>query len=71
MKELKDEIRDVIGYNKANFNFKTIAILKSYLCCRICMNRKTLRNNPEYRSNLFYEKGFEALDKELDVAYII
>lgn len=33
--------------------------------------RKSLRNNPRHRTILYYEKGFERIDKALDMAEII
>jgi hypothetical protein len=69
--DIKDEIKEVIGENKADFNYKTTSILKSLICCLSCRRRSTLRKNARHRNVLYYEKGFERLDKELDIANII
>lgn len=71
VQEIKDEIREVTGQNKARFNFKTKDILKSYLCCLCARGYRTLRNNRGYRNRLFFEKGYNKLNKELDLAYFV
>ena len=65
-------MKKVIGEGKANFNFKTMGVLKSYICClRIVRNREKLRKTPELRQVLYFNKGLERLDKEADLAYIV
>lgn len=54
IKELKTEIKEVIGCNKAHFGYKTTSILKSLCCCFLFFKWKTLRNNPSMRNFLFY-----------------
>ena len=44
IKEIKDEIKEVTGQNKAKFNYKTLDILKSYLCCLCCRKYSYLRS---------------------------
>ena len=60
----------MIGDNKADFNFKTWHIIKSIFCCLACKSRSKM-NKQRDRNNYFFEKGFEKLDKELDIAEII
>lgn len=44
VKEIKDEIKQVVGKaNKASFNYKTLSILKALICCLIFRDRKGLR----------------------------
>ena len=63
---------DVLGYgNKASFNHKTFDVLKQHLCLRVINNRTKLRMKAKTRHALFFIKGQEALDKEMDIAYII
>ena len=43
-------MKKVIGEGKANFDFKTMGVLKSYICClRIVRDREKLRKSPELR----------------------
>ena len=71
VKEIKDEIREVTGMNKAKFNYKTANILKSYLCCLCVRKYSYLRENKNFRQKLYFEKGYEKLNKELDLAYFV
>ena len=34
-------------------------------------DREKLRRHPDKRNSLFFIKGMESLDKEMDIAYII
>ena len=62
----------VMGENKANFNFKTLGVIKSYICgLRIIRARDKLRKDPEVRQVLYFNKGLERLDKEADIGYIV
>eukprot|EP00347_Sterkiella_histriomuscorum_P022902 403336727 len=72
VQEIKDEIRQVIGKaNKASFNYRTMSILKALACCLIFRDRKTLRKDPGKRKVLYFLKGRQRLDKEMDLGYII
>jgi hypothetical protein len=72
IKEIKDEIKEVIGKNnKANFNHKTLSILKSLICCLIFRRRDKLRKDPSKRNVLYFLKGRERLNKEMDVANVV
>ncbi len=57
--------------NKADFNFKTVGILKSIICCWMFKERKSLRYKAETRNVLYFLKGRQKLDKEMDVANMI
>ena len=46
-------------------------MLKHHLCLRVLSDRRKLRNDPKKRNALFYNKGKEALDKEMDLSYIL
>ena len=46
-------------------------MLKQHICLRAIANRDKLRMHPKKRNALFFIKGMEALDKEMDIAYII
>ena len=71
MTEIKNEIKDVVGLKKMNFNYKTTSILKSLFCCLSFRKRSALRTNPRHRNILYFSKAFERLDKELDLSYFI
>ncbi|CDW77920.1 UNKNOWN [Stylonychia lemnae] len=72
VKEIKEEVKQVIGKdNKANFNHKTVSILKSLICCLILRNRTKLRNDPSRRNVLYFLKGRQMLNKEMDIAWIV
>ena len=61
-----------MGENKDNFTFKTIGVLKSWICgLRILRAKDKLRVNPELRQVLYFVKGLERLDKEADIGYIV
>ena len=42
-----------------------------YLCCRFIRSRESLRNSKRRRQTLYFQKGLQVLDKEMDVGYII
>lgn len=72
IKEIKDEIKEVIGKNtKANFNHKTVSILKSLICCSMFRKREKLRWDPGNRNVLYFLKGRERLNKEMDLSNIV
>jgi hypothetical protein len=62
---------EAIGHNRVKFDYKTTSILKSLFCCLIICKRKFLRERKSTRQTLFYMKGFDQLDKELDISKII
>ena len=67
-----ESMRKTLGYvQKANFNHTTIDVLKHHICLRIIGDRRKLRDHPKTRNALFWNKGREALDKEMDLAYIL
>ena len=69
---LFDSMQQVLGKNKVNFNFKTSGIIKMFACLRILRKREWLRmHSPGSRQILFFLKGREALDKEMDISYVI
>lgn len=57
--------------NAADFNLKTMGILKGLLCCRLMRKFPSLRQAPNDRQYLFYQKGEDRLNRELDVQYIL
>ena len=70
--EIKESMKKVLGLrDKANFNHKTIDVIKQHICLRKIANRDKLRYSAPKRNSLFFIKGQEALDKEMDIAYII
>jgi len=71
-KAFRDAMDDGLGKNTAaRFNYKTSAILGTLLCCRIVKPRAKLRMDPKGRNTLFFFKGLERLDTELDMGYLI
>lgn len=65
-------MRNVLGFdNKADFTHRTWDILKHLVCLRFVHDRTKLRMNAKSRHDLFFIKGLEALDKEMDIAYIL
>lgn len=57
--------------NAADFNLKTTGILKGMLCCKIFRKTPGLRMSPSERQLLFYQKGEDRLNRELDVNNIL
>ena len=57
--------------NSADFKHKTWDIIMHHVCLRAVNDRTRMRFNKSTRKNLFFEKGKEYLDKEMDVAYIV
>ena len=41
--KIKKAMKRVIGWDKAEFDLKTLGIIKMYLCCRIMKSRQSLR----------------------------
>ena len=71
-KRIMDSMKKTLGYTgKANFNHKTFDVLKHHVCLRVIGDRRKLRDHPKTRNALFWNKGREALDKEMDLAYIL
>ena len=65
-------MQKVMGEKKADFNFKTLDVLKAWICgARILRARDKLRGKPELRQVLYFNKGLERLDKEADIGYIV
>ena len=65
-------MQKTLGKGKANFVFKTSGILRMLVCCQIARNRNWLRNkSAKTRQVLYFMKGRELLDKEMDIAFII
>ena len=65
-------MQKTLGKGKANFVFKTSGILGMLMCCRLARKRDYLRNkSAKTRQVLYFMKGRELLDKEMDVAFII
>lgn len=65
-------MQKVLGKGKTNFNFKTSNILKMLVCCRLARKRDHLRfTSGDTRQVLYFAKGREKLDKEMDIAFII
>ena len=61
-----------LGAGKADFVYKTKGILATAFCCRLMRGRKFLRrHSAATRQVLYFSKGREHLDKEMDIAFII
>lgn len=58
-------------FTRANFDYKTISVLKQYLCCRMLRDRSSLRKYRQTRSDFYFYQGLDHLNKESDMAYII
>ena len=56
---------------KANFNHKTIGVIKDYLCFRFLRSNDHLRKQARTRNSLYFRKGLMKLDKEADIGFII
>ena len=57
-RRIKKSMKKVIGWDKIDFNLKTIGIIKMYLCCRLVRSRKALRYmSPSTRQSLFFFQG--------------
>ena len=71
-KRLFDSMQLVLGKGKVNFSFATMGIIKMMVCLRIIRSRKYLRNKSKgTRDVLYFLKGRERLDKEMDISYIV
>ena len=57
--------------DRAKFNHKTLGVILNYLCLRVARDRDTLRNSARTRTDLYFDKGLEKLNKEADISYII
>ena len=69
---LYESMHKVLGKVKVDFNFKTSGIIKMFGCLRLIRNRDKLRKkSKDTRQVLFFLKGREALDKEMDIGYVI
>ncbi len=72
IQEIKDEINLVTGRkNTADFKLKTVGILRGILCCTIFRKFPSQRQTIAQRQLLFYQKGEDRINKELDVLYIL
>ena len=71
-KRLYDSMMKVLGKGKVNFDFKTTGIIGMMACLRILRKRESLRmQSHNTRQVLFFLKGRERLDKEMDLGYVI
>ena len=69
---IKQSMKKVLGMTeKANFNHKTLDVIKQHICLRKITDRNKLRYAARKRNSLFFIKGQEMLDKEMDISYII
>ena len=67
-----DSMLAVLGKGKVNFNFKTTGIIRMMFCLHIVRSRSWLRMKSHgTRQALFFLKGREALNKEMDIGYVI
>ena len=64
-------MEEALGKNKARFTHKTVGVLSMYLCCRFLRDRDWLRKHPSARQTLYFQKGLQKLDREMDIGYII
>jgi hypothetical protein len=69
--QLKQALKEAFGSKRADFNYTTKGILKSYFCCRIVMSQDYLRSKPALRNDFYFNRGLSALNKESDMGYII
>ena len=71
-KRLFDSMQLNLGKGKVNFNFATIGIINMMACCRIIRSRKHLRSKSrDTRNVLYFLKGRDRLDKEMDISYVV
>ncbi len=61
-----------LGKGKVDFDFKSTNIITMMACMRFLRERKFLRyKSKDTRQVLFFLKGRERLDKEMDIGYVI
>lgn len=61
-----------MGAERAKFDMKTWSVMKLFLCCRVCvLDRQKFRYKKSTRDDLYFMKGKEKMDRELDVGYIV
>ena len=53
------------------FKMFSTNLIAMYLCCRFMRSNDTLRKYPKGRQVLFFNKGLEHLNKEMDIGFII
>lgn len=71
-KRLFDSMQLNLGKGKVNFNFATVGIIKMMACMRVLRSREHLRTKSRGTRNvLYFLKGRERLDKEMDISYVI
>ena len=62
----------LVKKRKVNFTFKTTGIIAMYACLKMLRSRKSLRESSKSsRQVLFFLKGRDMLDKEMDISYIV
>ena len=62
---------DVLGKNRADFNHKTIGVLKNMICCRNMRKRESLRDSLSTRNDMYFMMGLNAMNTECDIGYIV
>ena len=69
---LKKSMQKVSGKgSQVEFKMFSTNLIAMYLCCRFMRANDTLRRYPKGRQVLFFNKGLEHLNKEMDLGYII
>ena len=67
-----DSMQNNLGKGKVDFDFKSTNIISMMACFRHFRDRKFLRETSQStRQVLFFLKGREKLDKEMDIGYVI
>jgi|LauGreDrversion4_2_1035121.scaffolds.fasta_scaffold142615_1 hypothetical protein len=70
--QIKKAFQQVLGAERAKFDMKTWSVMKLFLCCRVCvLDRQKFRYKKSLRDDLYFMKGKEKMDRELDVGYIV
>jgi hypothetical protein len=71
-KRLYDSMMKVLGKGKVNFSFKTTNIIGMMACMRLLRKREYLRmHSHSTRQVLFFLKGRDQLNREMDLSYVI
>jgi len=61
----------VLKDDQAAFKHKTISVLAMFAFCRVCKSRASLRKSASTRNALYFNKGLDRLNAEMDLTTIV
>ena len=69
--QIKQSMLKNLGEGKVDFTMKTFGIIRMLFCLRIAKPTQKLRKKARTRESMYFLKGREQLDKEMDIGFII